>query len=554
MKRKSFFTGLSIAIFVITLCCFISCSKRSMPDDGGKMILHSINGAEAATLDPTLREGSPGTSILGNIFEGLLRVDTSNGGYLPGVAEKWKVSPDGKTYTFFLRSNAKWTNGEAVTAQDFVYSYRRALDPKVASQNASLFFILENAPEVFKQEKTLESLGVKALDESTLELKLQNPAGYFFNLLTLVPFCPIPQETVEKYKDQWTKPENIVSNGPFKIVKRVLNDKTIAVKNPLYWGKDEVKLDQIIFYTTDDNNTKLRLFESNLADFHTRGIASSAYPQIKKHPEWRGYPYLSVYYYLFNTQKEPLNNPKFRQAISLALDRKSLTDKVLQVGYIPAYSLIPPEVRSYEPSALLTEDVKEAKRLLAEAGYPDPTKVRKLTVLYNTNERHRQVAQVIAHRLKTVLGLDIAIENAEWKTYLDRRRHGDYDIARAGWIGDFEDPSTFLDLVYTKSQYNDTGWSNAQYDTLFESIHNMTDAKERLHIQQRAEKIIVENLPLLPIYFYIADVMVKPYVKNLYPRNQDDIKNRKYDILSRDIFRDVYIDLEEKKKYWEQSN
>ncbi|WP_372368064.1 peptide ABC transporter substrate-binding protein [Candidatus Uabimicrobium sp. HlEnr_7] len=543
---------------VITLCaifCLLltGCpgkkTSRTMPDDEGKMVLRVLNGAEAASLDPVKREGTPGTNILGNVFEGLLRVDNKTGGYLPGVAETWEISEDGRVYTFFLRRDSKWSDGVKVTAHDVVATYRRALNPITESRNASLYFIIKNAKSVLEKEKKPEELGVYAADDYTLKIELENPAGYFLSLLTLVPFYITPNHVIEEHGSNWTDLNHIVSNGPFKFSLRRRNDRTEVVKNEQYWGKDEVKLDKIIFFTTDNGNTRLRLFKACEADFHVSGLESSAYPNIKKNPEWVAAPRLGIYYYIFNTKEAPLDNPKVRKAISLAVDRKVLT-QVLGAGQVPAYYIIPPRTNNYQADAKLEENIEKAKLLLKEAGYGEGKDFPTLTILYNTSDDHRKVALFISDMVKKNLGINIKIENAEWKTYLDRRKHGNYHIARAGWIGDYNDADTFLELLAGDSENNDTFWKNAAYDELFAETRRLSDPAKRLKVMQKAEALALDEMPLMPIYFYIADTLVKPYVKNIYPSNKSDVEQGFYDLQARATLRDVYIDMEEKKKYF----
>ncbi|BBM85290.1 peptide ABC transporter substrate-binding protein [Candidatus Uabimicrobium amorphum] len=545
----------SIVILCLGLCLLLTgCpsgeTKYPMPDDKGKMVLRVLNGAEAATLDPIKREGTPGTSMLSNIFEGLVRVNNKTGGYLPGVAERWEISEDGTTYTFFLRKDAKWSDGKPVTANDFLSTYRRAVDPITQSRNASLYFVIKNARAVLKNEKKTEELGVFVVDDYTLKIELESPTGYFMSLLSLVPFYATPKHVIDKHGNAWTELENIVSNGPFKVVLRRRNDRTEVVKNENYWGKDEVKLDKIIFFTTDNGETRLRMFRANAADYHVTGLASSAYPGIKNNPEWVMAPYLGIYYYIFNTKEAPFDNAKVRKAISMAIDREILAE-VLSIGYIPAKFIVPPRTAGYKTAASLEENVEKAKQLLKEAGYGEGgKKFPTMTILYNTNENHQKVAIVVSDMLKRNLGIDVKIENAEWKTYLDRRRHGDYQVARAGWIGDYNDADSFLELMYSESENNDTFWKHKKYDELFLKSRKISTPEKRLAVMQEAEKIALDEMPIMPIYFYVADTLVKPYVKNFYPSNKKDVEQGFYDLQARAVFRDAYIDMEEKKKYF----
>lgn len=520
-----------------------------MPDDKGEMVLRVINGAEAANLDPVQRKGIPGTHILVNMFEGLLRIDNKTGGYLPGVAEKWNISEDGKKYTFNLRKSAMWSDGKSVTAKDFVDSYRRALDPISQSVNASLFFIIKNAEDVSLKKKEPQELGIIALNQKTLQIELEHSAGYFLSLLSLVPFYATPSHVIKEHNNDWTNKEHIVSNGPFKLSFRRRNDRTELVKNDLYWGKNDVKLDKIIFFTNDNDATSLRLFKSHGADHHVTGIASAAYPGILKNPEWVTSPRIGTYYYSFNTKEAPFNNPKVRQAISLAIDREKLT-KGLRKGQTPAYFLIPPRTNNYKAATKLEENIKKAKKLLKEAGYENPEDVPPLTILYNKLGEHRLVAIFISDMLKENLGLKVKMENLDWKTFLSRRNHGDYQIARDGWIGDYNDPHTFLELLYSGSDNNNTFWKNEKYDALYFEYQKTINPQKRLELMQKAEKIILEEMPLMPLFFYMSDTLTKPYVKNLYPRSKKDVEQGFYDLQSRAVLRDVYIDLEEKKKYF----
>ncbi|WP_072576250.1 peptide ABC transporter substrate-binding protein [Suttonella ornithocola] len=498
------------------------------------MVFNRGNGSEPHSIDPQIAEGVPSSHIQRDLFEGLVAED-SKGELVPGVAKNWDVSDDGKTYTFHLR-DTKWSDGSPFTADDVVYALQRLVDPAVGSTYSFIIYPIVNAKAIAEgEEKDLNKLGVKAIDPHTVEITLNSPTPYFLGLLTHSSTYPVPKAVVEKYGKEWTRKENIVSNGPFKMAEWVPNSKMTLVKSDNYWDKDAVKLDKVVFYPIEDQNAELKRYRAGELDW-TYEIPNDQIKWLKANlaDELKIEPYLGVYYYGFNLTKAPFkDNPKLREALSLAIDRKVLTEKVTGAGELPAYNFIPPGVlhyKSYEPEIAnwsREKQIEEAKKLYAEAGYSKEHPL-KLELVYNTSENHKKIAVAIAAMWKQVLGVQTDLVNQEWKVYLQNRREKNTQAFRAGWIGDYNDPYTFLELFQSNAGgLNDPGYANADFDKYVADAANIQDLDERAKVLQQAEKQFVNDTAVMPIYHYVTKRLVKPYVKG-YDINIMDHSRSKY--------------------------
>ncbi|WP_225770084.1 peptide ABC transporter substrate-binding protein [Inquilinus sp. Marseille-Q2685] len=496
-----------------------------------EMVLNRGNGSEPETLDVHKSSGVPESFIQMDLYEGLLMAD-AKGEPVPGQAESWTVSDDGLTYTFKLRQNAKWSDGTPVTADDWVFSMRRLIDPKTASDYGYFLDQVVNARDIRlgQNGKTLEDLGVKAIDDHTLEVKLVAPTPYFLSSLLHHSTHPISKANYEKFGDDFVKPGNMVSNGAYMLAEAVPQGYVKVVKNPHYWDAANVKIDTVMFYPTEDIDAELQRFKAGELDM-TYELPSQQIPTLKKEipDQIHITPYFGTYFYAFNMTKEPWkSNADLRRALYLAIDRDTLIKHVTQADQLPAYSFVPPGTDNYpgfEPDvAKMTQAERDAqaKELFAKAGY-GPDKPLKLEITYNTSENHKKVAVAIAAMWKKTLGVDVTLQNQEWGTFQETRDKKQFpDIARHGWIGDYNDANNFLELetAYIGEQ-NTSGYDNPKYDELMKKAGLETDLAKRGELMVEAEKMMIQDLPIIPIYFYTTKHAVSPAVKGWQDNVQD---------------------------------
>jgi ABC-type oligopeptide transport system substrate-binding subunit len=485
----------------------------------GERIFRFNNAAEPEQLDPGLMSGQPDGRIARAIFEGLVVSDPHTLAPLPGQAYRWDISPDRKIYVFHLRPGIRWSNGRAVTAGDFEWSWKRVLDPAVGSRYAGILSAIEYA-DSFNQKRLSDPslVGVHALDDSTLQVKLVAPTPYFLSLLTFYTCLPVPREVVEKYGDRWTRPEHLVTNGPFLLKSWKLRESIELVKNPGYWDAAHVKLDRIIAYPVDDQTTSTNMYKAGVIDWQPSGNVPAPFlPFMRKYADFKVGRQQAVYFYSVNVTRKPFDNVWVRRALNLALDRQTLCDKVLK-GTRPPWGLFCPSgYVGYEPPAPITFHAEEARRDLARAGYPDGKGFPKVEILINTSEDHRRIAEAVQAMWRATLNIPIGVANQEWASYLENTTKVNYDIARRSWIGDYPDPSTFLNIMRSGDGNNRTGWSNAAYDRLIAEAGAEPDTSRRMKLLSEAEALLLSESPVIPVYHYVTMELVKPYVRGLYP-------------------------------------
>jgi len=501
------------ALLIISGLTFFSCTKSN--PDGDKKVYHAGNGAEPASIDPHIATGVPEHHIMVALFEGLSSPEPKTLAPSPGAAERWDISDDLKTYTFYLRKDGKWSDGTPVTAQDFVFSWMRSLAPGL-SEYAYMLYPVKNAEEFnLGKLKDFSKVGIQAKDDHTLVVTLKAATPYFLTLLHHYSTWPVPKATIEKYGDwndrnnTWTQPGKIVSNGPFKLKAHELNKKLVVERNPNYWNASIVKLDEIHFYPTTDLSSEEREFRTGKLHFTYEIPAHKVQKLVEENPEeTRITPYLGTYFYRFNVTKKPMNDVRVRKALALTVDRESLVKNVTRANQVPAYSFVPPDTAGYTSENRLDGNIDDAKKLLAEAGYPEGKGFPKVDILFNTHDLHKDVAVAIQQMWKKNLGIDVGLNNQEWKVYLDTEKKLNYNVSRAGWIGDYNDPNTFLDMFTSYSGNNRTGWKNKEYDALIGKASITGDQKERYSILQQAEKMLIDNMIVLPLYTYTVKHMV----------------------------------------------
>ncbi|WP_404421556.1 peptide ABC transporter substrate-binding protein [Nibricoccus sp. IMCC34717] len=468
------------------------------------------NGAEPQDLDPQTITGVPEHHLMIALNEGLVGQAPDGNHVEPGIAERWEISEDGRVYTFHLRTNAKWSNGEPITAEDFVRSYKRILTATLAADYAYMLFLVAGAEDYLKGKITdFGETGFKALDAHTLQITLKKRTPFFLSALTHYSWFPVHIPTIEKHGgltrkgSPWTRVENIVTSGPFRLKEWRPNQIIVVERNPLHWDAQAVKLDGINFYPIELTDTEERMFRAGQLDITNEIPPAKIAVYQKRAPELiKIDPYCGIYFYRFNVTKKPLDDKRVRRALALGINRELLVKMVSRAGQQPAYSIVPPGVADYQPKYRLEGTLEDAKRLLAEAGYPGGKGFPRVELLYNTLETHRALAEAIQQMWKQNLGVEIGLVNQEWKVYLDAQKLSNFTIQRAGWIADYVDPHVFLDLWETGNRNNNTLWGNPKYDALLEqSLDAKTDA-ERYAIYQEMEGILIDELPVLPIYFY----------------------------------------------------
>ncbi len=582
-----------------------------------------VNGTEVKSLDPAIVTGQPENRMINALFEGLVQWHPETLEPIPGVAERWEISADKRTYTFHLRDDARWSDASPVTAEDFYYSMRRFLDPRTGAEYAYQAWYVKNAERYSSGGRAVRSgdrvevemnlpadavnsrrgnvlrgelvrienadgraigdeqftaaasdadfalenwtfvvaldgreerfryaddvaagsvkapagtrwcrqvlldfnqVGVKLIDTRTIRFTLENPTAYFLNLVGFYPLFPVQRACVERFgSPEWTEPKNIVCNGPFKPEFRRLRDRTRVRKNDLYWNRDAIRLETVDFLAVESTFTALNLYLTGDVDW-IGDVPPPALKEILKQKPPRDdinpQPYLNTYFYLLNTTLKPLDDVRVRRALSLAMDRDELT-RMLAGGERAAYSFVPPVLPDYDPPQCEKMNVEEARRLLAEAGYPEGRGFPTFEISYNTHETHQTIAQLIRKQWQRNLGIRVRTRNEEFATLLSNQRALNYDVSRLAWIGDYGDPNTYLDMFITGGENNRTGWSSPAYDRLIENAASEPDAAKRLAMLRDAERILMDELPLLPFYFYVSKNMVKPYVRGFYNNFQD---------------------------------
>ncbi len=488
------------------------------------------------SLDPQLVEAVDSSSIVRDLFEGLLNQDAL-GKNIPGVATSFDVSEDKTTYTFHLRKS-NWSNGDPVTAHDFVYSWRRAVDPKTASPYSWYMDMMsiKNGAAITKDGMDPKELGVKAIDDYTFEVTLNAPLPYFPDMVTHTTTFPSHQATVEKFGKNWTRPENIVGNGAYILTNWTLKEKNVRERNTKYWDNANTILDKVTALVINDENQALIRFKAG--DIDKTEIPAGQYPAMKKsNPgEAFSFPRLCNYYYTFNLSEngpEAFKDVRVRKALSYALDRNVIVKNVLKGGQFPAYTFTPAATAGFEvpevPYATWTQKDRDAKAvaLLAEAGFSKDNPL-KFDMLYNTSESHKKIATVISQMWKQKLGVNAVLANQEWKTFLETRKKQDFELARGAWCGDYNEASTFLDLVTTQAGYNHGKWLNTEVDELMSAAK--TSATPNVNYT-RVEKIMADEMPVIPIYHYAGVYMIRETLKG-WP-----VKNVQQTMYSRTFYR-----------------
>ncbi len=465
------------------------------------------NLAEPQSIDPALIQGVPEHRIFMSIFEGLTSTNYKDASPLPGVAESWEITNEGRTYTFKLRKST-WSDGVAITAHTFVKSWLRFLDPKTAAPYAWFPNMFIAGAEDFNSGKAgPESVQIRAIDDYTFQMDLVGPLPYVLGALSHYSFAIQPIHVIEKYGQDWTKVENFVCNGPFVLESWEPQNKLTVVPNPKYWDKDAVSLERVTYLPFDDQNTTYNMYINGEVDWNV-DLPIDQIENAELRDDYQVGPYLGSYYYFINIGEKPFDDVNVRKALAMSINRQELVEKVSKAGEMATGAMVP-KMAGYKVIKGNSYNVKKAQKYLAKAGYPGGKGFPTFTVLYNTNENHKKIAEYVQSQWTENLGINVKLENQEWKTYLSTKRLHQFQVARAGWIGDYQDPNTFLDMFLTGGAMNDGQFANAEYDALIKKAANMPDGKKRMKTLRKAEKIMMEDeQALIPIYHYVSKGLI----------------------------------------------
>lgn len=520
-----------LLVVVLLMASFAGCSsKPAEPTDTSgdsqdtkvPQIFTYNMGSDPETLDPNKASENVGMTILANTCEGLVRMDDAYNP-LPGVAEKWEVSDDGLEYTFYLR-DAKWSDGKPITAEDFAYSWERALNPDTAADYAYQLFYIKNATKYYSGEASADELGIEVIDEKTIKVTLEGPTPWMMQIFAFPTMFPVRKDIVEANPDTWAlEASTFVCNGPFKVAEWKHNEVVTLVPNENYWDAGRIKLEKVNVTLINEESTALAAFEAGDIDA-ADSIPNTEIPRLQAEmpDEFMILPQLGIYYYTLNNRVKPLDDERVRRALSYAIDRKAIVETVTLGGQLPATAFVPYGVgaggedfrevgKKYFPED--GSKIEEAKQLLAEAGYPNGEGFPKLTVSYNTHENHKRIAEAIQQMWKKNLNIDVELTNTEWAVHLKNLEEGNYQIGRIGWLGDYAHPMTFLDLFIKGSGNNYSGWNSDEFDELIAKAKVETDMAKANEYMHKAEDIFMDRVTVMPIYFYTDPEVIKSYVK-----------------------------------------
>ena len=527
-----------LRLFLILTCLLVlgfftpGCRRTETNVERGNRegVLYLGNGAEPSDLDPAIVTGTKEFNLVEALFEGLTGVDPVDLHPVPAAAQSWEVSPDGRVYTFHLRPEGKWSNGDPVTAQDFAYSIRRVLTPALGAEFAFYVWVIKNA-RPFNQGKLTDfsQVGVRVVDPLTLEITLENPTPYFLNLLRNAPFFPVHRATVEaagggqRRGTNWTRPEHLVGNGAFTLQEWTVNKVIVMRKSPTYWDATHVRLNGLQFFPIDSLEIEERAFRAG--QLHkTYGVPFSKIDTyLRDQPNvLRRDPYARTQYLGINVRRAPLTDVRVRRALGLAIDRASLVRNITRGGEQAAFSLVTPDTGGYTSRARMEYDPAAARTLLADAGFPGGKGLPSIEMIFNTSEANRILAEAIQQMWKKELGVDAVLSNQEWKVYLNRRTQQDYQIYEGGWTTTYLDPNGFLELFVGGSPINQSGYANPVFDDALADAARTLDPAARFEKIQGAEATLMADAPLIPLYYWTRAYLLSPSVLGWSPNRFDD--------------------------------
>ena len=513
-------------ILLITVSCLAACGQQdatTAAGDASSIVLNRGNGGEPGTLDPHRNEEDGGGNILRDLYEGLTTDDPA-AETIPGTAVSWEISADGLVYTFELREDARWSNGDPVVAEDFVAGIRRTVDPATASTYAQILYPILNAQAIAEGDMPPEELGIRALDPLRLEITLSAPTPYFLGLLSHSTAYPIHRPSLAEHGNQFARAGNLISNGPYRLTEWTVQSHIKLERNTHYWDNPNVQIDTVYYHATEAVDTELRRYRAGELDF-TYQIPNTQFRWIEDNlpGELNVAPYISVYFYGFDMTEPPFDDIRLRQALSMAIDRETITEQVTGVGQVPAYNIVPPGVSGYSNKGYSWEGLPdgqrlaEARRLYREAGYSDSNPLS-VEIRYNTSDNHQRIAVAVASMWKENLGVEARLLNEEFRVLLQSRLTPSvWEIIRFGWFGDYNDAYTFLEIFRSDHGQNFMGYNDEEYDRLTSAASEELDFNARRNLMIAAEERMLAAYPMIPIYFYVSRHLVKPYVKGYQP-------------------------------------
>lgn len=535
--------GLLAALGLPFLLALVALGRRARLERADVVF---ANGGEVTSLDPQVVTGQAEGRVMNALYEGLTVKHPETLEPLPGMAESWELADDGLTWTFRLRA-ARWSNGDTLDSADFLWSWRRLLEPETAAAGAYHLWCVrgareysEGASDPARREALWAAVGLAAPDARTLVVTLARPTPWFLALTSYHPLFPVHRASLEhfrrrfpaRWESEWMQPGHLVTNGPFKLRERRVNDRLRLVKNPEYWDEANVALRTLDVLSLEHVHTALNLYLAGEVDWIDR-VPPALVEQLLARPDFAPAPYLASYFYRVNVTRPPCDDVRVRRALALAIDRHALTAKVLRKGERPSWSLTPeglagyprPELahaRDADPAAAFAADCAEARALLAAAGYGPEQPFPPLELHYNTSETHRDVAEVVADTWRRELGIEVVLANQEWKAYLDAQINLRYDVSRSSWIGDYADPQNFLEVFLASGENNRTGFGNAEYDRRVAEAAAERDPRRRLELLAGAEALLLAELPILPLYSYVSQNLVNPRLGGFFANVQDE--------------------------------
>lgn len=501
-KLKLYISNFFVFLIIIL---FTGCSREDKAD------LVIANSVEPESLDPAIITGQADARIVNSLFEGLVRLDPESATPIPGLAERWEISEDEKKYTFFLRKGLRWSDSKRIQASDVERSWLRALDPSTGARYATLMFTIKGAENYHLDVNKSEGVrpAFKALDEERFEVQLSRPSSYFLHLLTMPIFAVVPTHAIENDPVRWILSDDVPVNGAYKLVWWRLNDSIRLQKNPMYWDAGNTHLGLVDFLPISNPSTALNLYLTDQVDviWDKDLIPSQVVDLLKTREDFHQFDYLGTYFLRFNTTHPPLDNPLVRKALSLAIDRKRITDRITRAGEIPTLGIVPPYTLGFNSFPINSDQLETPSRLLAQAGYPEGKDFPTLEYYFNgassgPASNHEKIAVELQAMWKEVLNINVRLKKNEWKVFLDDQQKLNYQISRSSWIGDYNDPNTFLELFTSYDNNNRTGWNHKPYDSVLFKAHNTLDIQTRKNLYQEADKILKEEWPIAPIYFY----------------------------------------------------
>lgn len=472
-----------------------------------------VNGGEPESLDPHIIVAQADMRIVSGMFEGMTRTEPVEGRAVPGLAERWEISPDGRIYTFHLRTNLTWSTGEPITSADIIYSWIRELDPATASEYAGQFYYIKNAMG-FNTGKIKDPslVGVHALDKFTVQVELDHPTSFFLDICAMPLACIVPRQTIEKYGDHWLNAKPLPVSGPYELVAWRVNDKVRLKKNPRYWDAANTQSEIIDILPIGTPNTALNLYERGQADivWDKELIPSELVDVLLKRPDFHPYTYLGTYFFRFNVTHKPFDDARVRRALAMAVDKKRIVTKITRAGELPTSHLVPPGTRNYTSPPGLEYNPEAARKLLAEAGYPGGKGFPRFEYLFSAaagggGKIHEDIAIELQQMWHDELGIEMDLRQVEMNVFWGMQSRLEFQLSRSSWIADYDDANTFLGMFMTGDGNNDTGWSNAHYDDLIHAANAETDPAKREKLFQQAETILIhDELPIVPLYIYIG--------------------------------------------------